>query len=121
MWGAALRRFKMKTFATLAVLLAAGATLAAPASAALSPPTCINARLIDKSNVVDTRTIRFTMKDHKVYQTTLKGNCMTLKFFGYVFVTPMDEVCDGQSIRVLKTDQVCVMGPLELQERGQHA
>ncbi|HUO87649.1 MAG TPA: hypothetical protein VMU08_00630 [Rhizomicrobium sp.] len=110
----------MKRFATLAVLLAASAAFVTPAGAALNPPTCINARLIDKSNVVDTHIIRFTMKDHKVYQTKLKGNCMSLKFFGYVFVTPTDEVCNGQSIRVLKTDQVCVLGPLELQERGQH-
>jgi hypothetical protein len=111
----------MKTIARLALALAAAVTVATPAGAALNPPICINARLIDRQTVVDTRTIQFHMKDHKVYQTTLKGNCMSLRFNGYVFVTPMDEICNGQSIRVLKTDQICVMGPLELQERGHHA
>jgi hypothetical protein len=108
----------MKTFATLAVVLAAGAALATPAAATLSPPICINTRLIDKSTVVDPHTIQFHMKDRSVFQTTLRGNCQSLRYYGWVFVTPMDQICNGQSIRVLKTDQVCVMGPMELQERG---
>jgi hypothetical protein len=110
----------MKTFATLVSALAMVAALASPAGAALSPPTCINARLIDNQTVVNTRTIQFHMKDQSTYQTTLKGNCMSLKFYGFVFVTPMDEICNGQAIRVLKTDQVCVMGPMELQQHSHH-
>jgi hypothetical protein len=109
----------MKAATKLALALAATAALATPASAAaLNPPICINALLVDKQTVVDTRTIQFHTKDHKVYQTTLKANCMSLRFNGYIFVTWMDEICNGQSIRVLRTNEICVMG--QLQELGQH-
>jgi hypothetical protein len=54
------------------------------------------------------------MKDGKVFRSNLRTPCLGLKFNGFVYVTPMDEICGGsQSIRVLRTDQVCVLGPFE--------
>ena len=102
----------MKRFAILGALVVVGAALIAPISAASGRTLCLQSDRIDRTTPVGTQDILFRMKDGKVYRSHLRTPCLGLKFNGFVYVTPMDEICGGtQSIRVLKTDQVCVLGP----------
>ena len=98
----------MKTIANLATLLAIGATSVAPAVAA---PVCLNTYYISSSHVVDARTILFKMKNGTVWRNTLTARCPGLLFNGYSYVLHGRELCgDMQSIRVLTTHEVCLLG-----------
>ena len=74
--------------------------------------TCLPTRNIDHTHVVDATTVQFVMKNGTVWQNTLPAPCPGLKFHGFSFVAHgTDEVCsNGQSIRVLVTQQVCLLG-----------
>jgi hypothetical protein len=76
--------------------------------------TCIRTTLIDHTKAPDDRTILFTMKNGAVYQSTLPANCPELSFNGFSYVaTPPDQICGNlQSIRVIRTGSVCLLGPL---------
>ena len=114
----------MRKFATLGALAVLGAVLIAPAVAAQSGhvPVCLQSDRIDRTTVVNPQKILFRLKDGQVYSSTLRTPCLGLRFNGFVYVTPMDEICGGsQSIRVLQTNQVCVLGPFEPERIGAHA
>jgi hypothetical protein len=99
----------MKKIATFAAMLCVGLASIAPAAA--EAPVCLQSNRIDRTTVVNPKTILFRMKDGKVWRSTLATPCLGLKFNGFVYVTHADEVCGGsQSIRVLQTDQVCLLG-----------
>lgn len=76
--------------------------------------TCIRTTLIDHTKTPDDRTIIFTMKNGAVYQSTLPAVCPELSFNGFSYVaTPPDQICGNlQSIRVIRTGSVCLLGPL---------
>lgn len=100
----------MKTFASLAVLLALGAATTAPALAA-DGPMCLRSRDVDTTKALDAHTILFRMKDGKVWRSSMRAACPSLRFNGFEYVTRFDEICGGsQMIRVLETSQVCVLG-----------
>jgi hypothetical protein len=110
----------MKMFAILGALAVIGAVAPAAAYPGHSP-TCIRSYEIDRTDVVNPQRILFRLKDGQVYASNLRTPCMGLKFNGFVYVTPMDEICGGsQSIRVLQTNQVCVLGAFEPVHIGQH-
>ena len=101
--------------ATLASLLAlTGMTTAGAMAQAPTGNTCIRTTLIDRTKSPDDRTILFSMKNGAVYQSTLPANCPELSFNGFSYVaTPPDQICGNlQSIRVIRTGSVCLLGPL---------
>jgi hypothetical protein len=106
----------MKNLMTLGAVLAMGAALATPAAAAT---VCLTPHLIDRTKVVDTRTIDFHMRDGKVWRSRLQTPCLGLKFYGFSYVSRADEICGGaQAIHVIKTHETCTLGPFEAQTVG---
>jgi hypothetical protein len=97
----------------LAAGLAAGPASAQPASVSSSGNVCLKTIQIDHTVVPNEHTILFYMKDHKVWQNTLKGgDCVGLRFNGFVYApTPPDQICGNlQTIRAIQTGSVCMMG-----------
>ena len=98
----------MRTIQSLGVVFALIAASVMPAVAA---PVCLKTYLIDSTKVVDAKTLDFKMTDGRVYRNALRTSCSGLRFNGFVYVTHMDEICDNmQSIRVLETHEVCLLG-----------
>jgi len=112
----------MKKIATLAALAVLGAALPAAAQSQGHAPICLQSYDIDRTTVVNPQKILFRLKDGKVYSSKLRSPCLGLRFNGFVYVTPVDEICGGsQSIRVLQTNQVCVLGPFQPEQIGAKA
>jgi hypothetical protein len=104
---------KVMVYSALAALALAGALSAASPAAAR---TCIKTRDIVNSSSKDGRTIDFTMRNGTVLRNHLQGVCSDLRFNGFVWVVRGgdQEVCEGmQSLRVLHSGQVCVLGKFD--------
>jgi hypothetical protein len=103
-------------FAALVAVLATAVISATGAIAQPAPKSnvCLKTYLIDHTKSPDDHTILFTMKDGSVYQSNLTGNCPQLSINGFSYVaTPPSDVCGNlQSIRVIRTGSVCLLGPL---------
>lgn len=98
----------MRTIQSLCAALAVISACVAPAAAG---PACLNTYFIRETKIVDAKTIDFKMRDGTVYRNALRSPCPGLRFNGFVYVTHVDAICDkGQSIRVLKTHEVCMLG-----------
>lgn len=101
-----------------ALALVSALSLAFGATAALAQPAkqniCIRTIDIDHTKTPDDRTILFTMKNGAVYQSTLPTACPQLQFNGFSYeATPPDQLCGNlQTIRVVRTGSVCLLGPL---------
>jgi len=103
---------KLTTCSVLAALLLAGGLSASPALARV----CINTRDIVGSDSKDGKTLVFTMRDGKILRNHLQGTCSDLRFNGFEWVIRGgdDQVCEGmQSLRVLRSGQVCVLGKFD--------
>lgn len=77
---------------------------------------CLNTRQIVSSKSRDGRTILFRMRDGRQYINHLRGYCPGLKFDGFTWVLRSgdEEVCENaQSLRVLRSGEVCILGPFE--------
>ncbi|MEJ0026420.1 MAG: hypothetical protein WDN01_10360 [Rhizomicrobium sp.] len=114
----------MRKLAILGALAVFGAVPIAPAAAQqhVRPQICLQSTQIDRTTVVNPKKILFRLKSGKVYASNLRIPCLGLRFNGFVYVTPLDEICGGaQSIRVLQTNQICVLGPFVPEEIGQRA
>lgn len=99
---------QMKKIVKLAMLLAVGATSVAPVAAA---PVCLNTYYIDSTHVVNAKTILFKMKNGTVWRNTLHSPCPGLLFDGFTYTLHTMDLCDDlQVIRVLRSDEVCVLG-----------
>ncbi|MBS0469459.1 MAG: hypothetical protein JSR60_00195 [Proteobacteria bacterium] len=99
----------MKKIAVLAALLSFGGAAIQPALA--EAPICLKLTQIDRTTVVNPKTILFRMKDGKVYRSDLRTPCLGLRFNGFQYSTSYDEVCGGQqTIRVLSTNEICQLG-----------
>lgn len=98
----------MSKIQCLALVLACAVAAIAPASAG---SICLKTYLIDRTTVVDSKTIDFRMRDGTVYRNVLLSPCRGLNFDGFVYTVRADEICDNlQSIRVLRSGQVCLLG-----------
>lgn len=98
----------MNTVKSVSLVLALALGVVTPASAA---PTCLYTYQIDRTKVVDAKTIDFRMRNGTVYRNVLRTSCTSLPFYGFVYVTRVDQICDNlQSIRVLQSNQVCLLG-----------
>jgi hypothetical protein len=103
----------MKKSLAAAWLLAAVGVAPALAQTGAPPqaPVCLQTFLIDHTHVVDPKTILFYMRDGTVWRNALIGTCPGLMFNGFVYVTPENDICaKQQSIRVLVTRDVCMLG-----------
>ena len=91
-----------------ATLLAAGIV---PVQAA---NMCISTRDIVSSQAQDDgKAILFKMRDGSELRNDLQGACPDLKFDGFEWTVrdPAQQVCEHQqSLRVLRSGQVCVLG-----------
>ena len=98
----------MKSLLRLGAMLVIAVSAIAPASAA---PICLWTYLIDRTKVVDSRTVDFRMRNGTVYRNVLRSQCSGLLFHGFVYVTHFDDICDNmQTIRVLESGEVCSLG-----------
>jgi hypothetical protein len=102
----------MKYILAVSVILLANQGYAAAAPQASSK--CIQTWQIDHTKAPDDKSIIFYMKDGSAYQSTLQAVCPELRINGFSYVaTPPAQVCGSmQSIRVLRTGSVCLLGPL---------
>lgn len=96
----------------VAALMTGTAQAAAPASA--PGKVCIQSYKIDHTKAPNDKTLIFYMKDGSSYQSTLVSSCPELSIYGFSYMpTPPDEICGNlQSIRVIRTGSVCLLGPL---------
>jgi hypothetical protein len=94
---------------SFAAVLLAGVFAATAASAA---PKCLQTRDIQSATSTDGKIMKFTMKDGQVLYNQLQGSCPDLKFNGFAWVIRgPEEVCENQqSLRVLQSGQICVLG-----------
>ncbi|HEY1962025.1 MAG TPA: hypothetical protein VGG69_06380 [Rhizomicrobium sp.] len=106
----------MKAIALAAALLTAGmsAATAQPATPMPHGNVCLKTYWIDHTKSPDDRTIVFYMKDGSAYQSSLPTLCPQLSVNGFAYVaTPPSDVCGNmQTIRVIRTGSVCMLGPL---------
>jgi hypothetical protein len=119
--GAPKQEESMKTVAIAAAasLLAASLAHAAespssgPSPAAPAGNVCLWTYQIDHTSVPDENTIVFHMIGGKTWVNKLAGPCPGLKFHGFTYVVRgSGEICGNQqSIRVLQTGAVCLLGP----------
>jgi hypothetical protein len=96
---------------SFAAVLVAGVFSATAAVAA--PPTCLQLRDIQSAKSDDGKIMKFTMRDGRVLYNRLQGVCPTLRFNGFAWNirSGAQEVCERQqSLRVLETGEVCVLG-----------
>jgi len=102
---------KAIAYSVLAGLVLAGALAATPASARV----CLNTRDIVGSSSKDGKILDFTMRDGTLYRNHLQGVCTDLKFEGFVWtIRGPEEVCENmQSLRVINSGQVCVLGKFD--------
>lgn len=100
----------MKGLVLLAMTLWAGAAQAASGS------VCLRTIEIDRTSVPDARTILFHMKDGRVWKNALLNECPELRFNGFEYVSqPPGQICGNlQSIRVIHSGAVCLLGPFTL-------
>lgn len=103
----------MKTIlATLISAAAFVAVTAAPASANM----CIHQRDIEGTNSKDGKNLTFRMNDGRVLVNHLQGTCSDLRFNGFAWSVPgTDDICEyQQSLRVLQSGQICVLGKFDV-------
>ena len=86
------------------------------ASPALAANTCLRTRDIVSTVSKDGKTLVFKMRDGRTLVNHLQGICPDLKFNGFDWVVRggTEEVCENmQSLRVLQSGEVCVLGKFD--------
>lgn len=93
-------------FLVLLLLLAFGSTNSASAA------ICLHTRDIKSTTSPDGKSLTIVMQNGKVWRNQLQGGCSDLRFNGFVWVIRgPEEVCENsQSLRVLQSGQICVLG-----------
>ena len=103
----------------MTALMAAGVAMATlPASA----ETCIDTRDILSSKSDDGKVMVFEMKNGQTLTNRLRGFCPDLKYNGFVWQLRSGDtnVCDNsQSLQVLQSGQVCLLGKFAAAPRKQ--
>jgi hypothetical protein len=87
------------------------------AGAVISPAQalCVNQRDVISTDSKDGKNLIFRMRDGRTLVNHLQGTCNDLKFNGFVWVLHgTNDICENaQSLRVLQSGQVCVLGRFE--------
>jgi hypothetical protein len=104
-------RMLLSAILSAACFLTCGPALSQPAA---KSNICIRSYQIDHTKAPNDRTLIFYMKNGAAYQSTLVSNCPQLGVYGFSYMpAPPDQICGNlQSIRVIRTGSVCVLGPL---------
>lgn len=111
----------MKSLTVMSLAIVIGATTIIPGSFAsaqtTSPPvtkSCIRSIDLDRTSTPNDKTILFHMKSGQVWRSDLTSSCPMLSVNGFVYSpVPADDICGRlQSIKVLRTGSVCILGPL---------
>jgi len=102
------------------ILIGAALAAVAIAPALAEPPAapkCLRSMDIKNTTVPNDRTILFHMNNGTVWRNDLGNLCPELKFNGFIYVaTPPDDICGNlQSIKVIHTGAVCLLGPFSLE------
>jgi len=72
---------------------------------------CLNVDQIQNSDSPDGKTLILKMKNGKVWQSALKGNCSGIRFYGFSWNVEGGRVCDdGQILRIPQTGEICGVG-----------
>ena len=86
------------------------------ASPAWAANICLRTQDIVSTSSKDGKTLVFKMRDGRTLVNHLQGICPDLKFNGFDWVVRggTEEVCENmQSLRVLQSGQVCVLGKFD--------
>ena len=103
----------MTRLAKLPAVAVSIAALAFSATAAAAAPVCLDStRILNTTVNKDQTAIDFHMRDGTVWRNTLRNRCQDLHWYGFVYVLRGDnEVCENlQAIRVIHTEQTCLLG-----------
>jgi hypothetical protein len=100
---------------SMKVIIAALALIAATAAPAAAN-MCVQSRDILSTNSKDGKLMTFRMRDGRVLVNHLQGVCSDLKFEGFVWVLHgTEDVCENQqSLRVLRSGQICLLGKFDV-------
>ena len=87
--------------------------------AAISPAAanmCVQSRDIVSANSKDGKLMTFRMRDGRILVNHLQGVCSDLKYEGFSWVVHgTDEICENQqSLKVLRSGQICVLGKFDV-------
>ncbi len=109
----------MKKIVAAFTLAGTLAGLAAPANA----NTCLDTREMVSSASKDGKIMVFKMRDGTIWVNHLKGSCPDLKFMGFVWQMHSGDtkVCENeQSLQVIQSMQVCVLGKFDAPTMESH-
>ncbi len=103
----------------LAFVIVGTLALATPAMAAA--PICLRVQDIASTHSPDGKVLMVTMHDGRVWRNDLQGSCPDLIFDGFKWVIRGPaEVCEyTQSLQVLRSGQICVLGKFTQQAKMQ--
>ncbi|HSS14391.1 MAG TPA: hypothetical protein VLL04_10875 [Rhizomicrobium sp.] len=96
-----------------------GLCLAAAAAVALATPAqalCVSERdIVNTTPSKDGKLLTLKMRDGRLLVNHLQGVCSDLRFNGFVWVLRgTNDVCENQqTIRVLQSGQICLLGRFE--------
>jgi hypothetical protein len=110
----------MKKIATALTLAGTLAILAAPAHA----NTCLDIREMVSSTSKDGKIMVFKMRDGTTWVNHLRGSCPDLRFMGFAWTLHSGDtkVCENaQTLQVLQSPQICVLGKFDAPTIGQQA
>lgn len=98
---------------TIMATLALVAVTAMPASAG---NMCIRQSDIAGTHSDDGKNLTFRMRDGRVLVNHLQGNCSDLRFEGFAWNVPgTEDICENQqSLHVLQSGQICVLGKFQV-------
>jgi hypothetical protein len=96
-------------------LLAAAMLVGGAVSTQTVAATCLQTRDIVNAHSEDGKTMEFQMRNGQTYINHLQGSCPDLKFNGFAWtVRGIEQVCENmQSLRVLNSGQICVLGKFD--------
>ncbi len=78
--------------------------------------TCLNTNDIRSSDSPDGKVLALTLKSGQVWNGELKGTCPDIRMNGFIWRVDGGQVCENaQSIRVMRSGQVCTLGKLSRQ------
>ena len=91
---------------------------------AMAKQICVDSRNIVSAKSTDGKTMVFKMKDGSTLVNHLQGACTDLKFNGFAWSLRSGDtmVCENaQSLRVLQSMQICVLGKFDAPAMEKHA
>ena len=112
-------RFSYALMAALIAALAIATTLPAAAQPAPSQSPgqkiCLNNQDVQSASSNDGKTMVFKMRNGTTYINHLQGPCPGLRFNGFAWVLRgINDICENQqTLRVLRTGEVCMLGKFD--------